>query len=262
MSNSIRLALLFATCAVALCGAGCAEKEKGPVLSRLMVMGEAEVKAPPDMAVIALTVVTQNARALEAQQQNARKTEAVIQAVRESAGEGAEVRTSDYALDPQRDWQGSMPRIVGYEARNSVTVTTAHLDNVGGAIDAATRAGANSVDGVSFRLREDNAARGSTLSEASKQAMQKAEAMAQALGGRIVRVVEEQEQGFRRQPMPGDDESARAHAADAAVAASAGTDADAIRMSGRARTPFEAGQLNVKSRVSLIVEVEARGSSR
>jgi len=254
MSNSTRLALLFAA---AFCAAGCAEKEKEPVRSRLMVVGEAEVKAPPDTAVVVLTVVTQNARALEAQQQNARKTEAVMQAVRGTAGEGAEVRTSDYSLDPQRDWQGQMPRIVGYEARNSVTVTTTHLDNVGGAIDAATRAGANSVDGVSFRLREDNAARGRTLSDASRQAMQKAEAMAQALGGRIVRVVEEQEQGFTRQPMPGDDERVKAYGGVAADAAAS------LNMSAaRPQTPVAAGSLNVKSRVSLVVEVEAKPSSQ
>ena len=256
MSNSTRLAALFAAAAFAL-GAGCAAREQEPLRSRLMVTGEAEVKAPPDTAVVVLTVVTQNARALEAQQQNARKTEAVMQAVREAAGQGAEVKTSDYGLDPQRDWQGSMPRIVGYEARNSVTVTTTHLDQVGAAIDAATRAGANSVEGVSFRLREDNAARGRTLSDASKQAMQKAEAMAQALGGRILRVVEEQEHGFTRQPMPGDDERAKGY-----DYANTNANAGGVNMSGRPQTPVEAGSLNVKSRVSLVVEVEVAGSGR
>ncbi len=259
MSNSTRLALFFAAAAFALGAAGCSGKEKEPVRSRLMVVGEAEVKAPPDTAVIVLTVVTQQQRALEAQQQNARKTEAVMRAVSETAGQGAEVKTSDYALDPQRDWQGSMPRIVGYEARNSVTVTTTHLDNVGAAIDAATRAGANSVEGVSFRLREDNAARGRTLSDASKQAMQKAEAMAQALGGRITRVVEEQEHGFTRQPMPGDDERLKAYGETNTSAGTANTAAD---MAVRPRTPVEAGSLNVKSRVSLVVEVETKAGSR
>jgi uncharacterized protein YggE len=248
--NRNRLALLLAAAAVLTGAAGCAEKEQ-PVRSRLMVMGESEVKAPPDTAVIVLSVVTQSARALDAQQQNARKTEAVIQAVRAAAGEGAEVRTSDYALDPQRDWQGQMPRIVGYEARNSVSVTTPHLDNVGAAIDAATRAGANSVDGVSFRLREDNAARGRTLAEASKQAMQKAESMAQALGGRIIRVVEEQEHGFTRRAAPGEAPYNDQYPLAASASENMNT---AAKMSPR--TPVEAGALNVRSQVSLIVEVE------
>ncbi|HLM56271.1 MAG TPA: SIMPL domain-containing protein [Pyrinomonadaceae bacterium] len=241
-----RLAALLAAAAVASGAAGCAEKKEQAVRSRVMVMGEAEEKAPPDTAVIVLTVVTQNARALEAQRQNATKTEAVIAAVRAAAGEGAEVKTSDYNLDPQRNWHGSMPRIVGYEARNGVMVTTPHLDNVGACIDAATQAGANSVEGVSFRLREGNAARGRTLAEASKQAMQKAEAMAQALGGRVVRVVEEQEHGFKRIPGP-EEEQPRVASYGAAVDMTA-------KMSPR--TPVEAGSLNVKSQVSLVVEIE------
>ena len=49
------------------------------------------------------------------------------------------------------------------------------LDNVGALIDAATVAGANSVESVDFTLRESNPARGRTLSEATKQAMTKAE---------------------------------------------------------------------------------------
>ena len=214
-----------------------------------MVMGEAEEKTPPDTAVIILTVVTQNVRALEAQRQNATKTEAVIAAVRAAAGEGAEVKTSDYGLDPQRNWNGSMPRIVGYEARNSVTVTTPHLDNVGAAIDAATQAGANSVEGVNFRLREGNAARGRTLAEASKQAMQKAEAMAQALGGRDVRVVEAQEHGFTRVPGPEEERARVSYGV-------ANTNAAMSLSVNRPRTPVEAGSLNVKSQVSLVVEIE------
>src|SRR5688572_1584959 len=189
------LSVLF----VAFAG-GCAQKESPPRLTRLLVMGEADLKEPPDTAVVVLSVVTQNKAALEAQQQNARKSNAVMQAVREAAGANPEVETSDYSLQPQRDWMGSMPRIVGYEARNSVTVRTGTLEQVGALIDAATRAGANSVESVNFVLRESNPARGRTLSEATKQAMGKARSMAEALGGRVVRVVEEQEGGFVNRP--------------------------------------------------------------
>jgi len=231
---------------------GCAKKEP-PRLTRLMVTGEADLKEPPDTAVVVLSVVTQNKAALEAQQQNARKSNAVMQAVKEAAGAGVEVETSDYRLQPQRDWYGSMPRIVGYEARNSVTVRTGTLDNVGALIDAATVAGANSVESVDFVLRESNPARGRTLSEATKQAMAKARSMAEALGGRIVRVVEEQEGGFVNRPTTaGEFEERRMEYANSNMALSGGT----AKMSPR--TPVEAGDLNVKSQVQIVVEVEAQ----
>jgi uncharacterized protein YggE len=143
-----------------------------------------------------------------------------------------------------------MPRIVGYEARNSVSVTTSALDTVGAVIDAATGAGANSVDGVSFILRESNAARGKALGDASRQAMQKAEAMAEAMNGRIVRVVEQREGGFPERPTELTNYETSGGLSDRSANASAAN--------YNTRTPVAAGTLNVRSMVFLVVEVEAR----
>lgn len=242
------LPLLFALAALA-CAASCSEKKES-VRTRLLVTGASDSKVPPDTAVVVLSVVTQSRGALDAQQQNARKSEAVINAVKAAAGANPEVETSDYSLTPQRDWQGSMPRIVGYEARNTVSVKTAALDSVGAVIDAATAAGANSVEGVQFILRESNAARGKALGDASRQAMQKAEAMAQAMNGRIVRVVEQREGGFPEN-LPGLSER------DRILANTEAANANSNANMGY-RTPVAAGQLNVRSMVFLVVEVEAQ----
>ncbi len=200
MSKRQLMTLLLAVAALAA-GAGCTRKvEVGAVRSRVLVTGESDAKAQPDTAVVVLSVVTQSPRAVEAQQANARKSEEAIAAAKAAAGANVEVRTSDYSLQPQRDWWGGKPRITGYEARNTVTVTTGDLDRVGAVIDAATQAGANSVEGIEFVLREANPARRETLAEATRQAMTKAESIAQALGGRVVRVVEQQEGGFVNRP--------------------------------------------------------------
>jgi hypothetical protein len=242
---------LFIALAALACAASCSEKKES-VRTRLLVTGESDSKVPPDTAVVVLSVVTQSRGALDAQQQNARKSEAVINAVKAAAGAKTEVETSDYRLEPQRDYGGSMPRIVGYEARNSVSVTTKALDSVGAVIDAATGAGANSVDSVNFILRESNVARGKALGDASRQAMQKAEAMAEAMNGRIIRVVEQREGGFPEQTTEltnglWDQQRALLHAS-----ASANSNAN------RYQTPVAAGTLNVRSQVYLVVEVEAQ----
>jgi uncharacterized protein YggE len=244
------LALLLLAAPTIVFTAACATKEKRT--SRVLVTGEAGVQAPPDTAVIVLSVVTQSQRALDAQQQNARKSDAVIQAVKAAAGANPEIKTSDYRLQPQQSYRSNaMPSIIGYEARNSVTVKMGELNSVGAVIDAATRAGANSVEGVSFTLRETSPARAQTLAEASKQAMAKAQAMAQALGGRVVRVVEEQEGGFENRPMTTGEEQeyeARAYSA-----------AQMSRSTGLSRrTPVEAGSLNIRAEVQLIVEIETQ----
>lgn len=255
MKSNTRRALLLITLFTVVTAAAC-EQKKERLVSRVLVTGEADARTPPDTAVVVLSVVTQNARAVEAQQQNARKSEAVIRAVREVAGANPEVQTSDYSLEPRRTWEGSLPRIIGYEARNTVTITTAALDSVGAVLDAGVQAGANSVERVAFTLRESNKARAETLAEASKQAMAKAQAMAAALGGRVVRVIEEQEGGFQNRPTSVGDSASTANAYAGSLSELRG---ESSKMSPR--TPLEAGPLNVRSQVQLIVEIEAPGSA-
>jgi uncharacterized protein len=246
MKNTPRLVLTLLAFLILL--PACSEKKES-VRSRVMVVGEADSKVPPDTAVVILSVVTQNPRALDAQQQNARKSEAVIQAIKQAAGANPDVKTSDYSLEPQENWNGNTAKIVGYEARNTVTVNLTALDNVGAVVDAATGAGANSVESVRFILCEANAARGQALADASKQAMSKAQALAQSLGGRITRVVEEREGGFPERAAPKDEISANDASTNASVD---------YKARQAARTPVEFGPLNVRSQVYLVVEIEAQ----
>jgi uncharacterized protein YggE len=253
MRHVIRLAPTLLAAAALACATACSEK-KEPLRTRLLVTGESDSKVPPDTAVVVLSVVTQSTRALDAQQQNARKSDAVIQAVKQAAGANSEVETNDYSLEPQRDWSGGgLPRIKGYEARNSVTVTTPALDGVGAILDAATQAGANSVESVRFTLREGREARGRALGEAGRQAMAKAEAMAQSMGGRIVRVIEEREGNF---PAPPPQPGAYDYLSSQAGLSNRSEEAAAYKVSPR--TPVEAGALQVRSQVYLVVEVEAQ----
>ena len=219
---------------------GCGKKQSR--MTKVTVSGEATTKVEPDAAVIVLSVVTQNAQAITAQQENARKSEAVADAIKNSAGANAEIKTSDYSLQPQYDYRDNrLPKIVGYDARNSVIVTLGDLKNVGAVIDAALSAGANSVDNVSFILRQTSPARGQALSDATHQAMNKAQSIAQALGGRVLRVVEENESAT----VTGE----RGVEYEASVSYDA-----ALRKN---LTPIAAGQLNIKSNVQLIVEIES-----
>lgn len=207
-------------------------------LTKVLVTGDAIVQALPDTAVVTISVVTQARAALDAQQQNAAKSDAVVRALKAAMGAGAEVKTSGYSLQPQRVYKENQPpSIVGYEARNTVTVTLSDLTKVGAVIDAASQAGANDVGGISFILRQDRQARDRALSEATREAVGKAQVIASALGGRVVRIVEVQEEGVHRpQPIYMDQmQTMRAQAV---------------------ATPIEVGTLDVASRVQLVAEIE------
>ena len=216
-------------------------------LTRVTVAGEAESKVAPDTAVIIFSVVTQNSQAVTAQQENARKSEAVKQSVQTVAAKAkSEIKTADYSLQPEQDYGGRMPKIVGYTARNSVTVSIADLNAVGAVIDAATKAGANSVEGVSFVLREDSSARGDALTLASRQAMTKAESIANSLNGRIVRVVETHEGGVQSYA-PAPENNYNTSVSNANMVAKPSY-----------TTPVAAGSLNVLSQVVLTVDIDVK----
>lgn len=206
-------------------------------MTRVLVSGDAVVQALPDTAVLTISVVTQAKRAIDAQQENAAKSDAVAKALKSSVGSAAEIKTSGYSLQPQRIYkEGQPPTITGYEARNTVTVTLSDLTKVGATVDAAGQAGANDVSSISFSLRQDRPARDQALKEATREAVSKAQVIAQALGGRVVRIVEVEEQGFQRpQPI---------------------YQSESLMRNAASPTPIQVGSLDINSRVQLIAEVE------
>jgi uncharacterized protein len=207
-------------------------------VTRVLVTGDSIVTAQPDTATLMISVVTQAKRAIDAQQENAAKSDAVSKAVK-AAIPAAEIKTSGYSVQPQRVYRENQPpTITGYEARNTVTVTLSDLKKVGTVIDAASQAGSNDIGGVMFTLKQDRPARDQALGEATKEAVSKAQVIARALGGRVVRIVEVQEEGFR-QPIP--------------IVQSEGFTKMARQS---ADTPIEVGSLEISSRVQLIAEVE------
>jgi uncharacterized protein YggE len=231
--------LMISLCLLSLAVSGCAKKVSRA--TKVTVAGEATSRVEPDTATLTIAVVTQSGQALDAQQENARKSKAVADAVKAKAAT-AEIKTSDYALQPQYDYRDSkLPKIIGYTARNSVIVTMIDLQGVGAVIDAASQAGANSIGNISFALKQTSPARGQALADATQQAMNKANSIAQALGGRVSRVVEENE------------------------ASSISGDPGNVDMTGNNGlmrykendvTPIASAPLNIRANVQLIVEIE------
>ena len=212
-------------------------------LVRVSVTGESVVRAQPDTVVVTLAVVTQNANASEAQAENASRTDAVLRAVRAVAGV-KEVGTSGYSLQPQYAYkEGAPPFITSYIVRNAVNVTVGDVKQTGAVIDAGSRAGANNVEGLSFQLRDDAQARQRALAEATREALAKARTIAATLGGSVVRVVEVQEAGAFRPPVPAYDR------AEGNVA---------MTRQSATPTPVEPGSLEIRAQVQLTAEVETR----
>jgi uncharacterized protein YggE len=165
----------------------------------ITVQGTAEVRSDPDVAIVRLGVVAQAPTAQAAQQQASRAAGAILAAVRALGVPAAQVQTSDLSLSPlypnnPRE-TGQEPRIVGYQATNTVAVRLEAMDAVGRVIDAGLKAGANRVDGVDFGLQDEGPARSRALSQAVAQARQKAQAIAGTLNVHLGEVLAAEEGG-------------------------------------------------------------------
>jgi uncharacterized protein YggE len=163
-----------------------------PTERTVTVSASAMVEREPERAVILLAVESPAANAQQAARANATKMDALIAALRRLGISGPNVRTVSYELQPQYsserpqpgERQGA-PRIVGYRAVNMVQVTVDTVARAGGVIDVAIAAGANRVAGLSFELRDPQAARNEALRLAVTRARSEAEVMAEAAGQRL-----------------------------------------------------------------------------
>jgi uncharacterized protein YggE len=169
----------------------------------IRVTGEAVVTVKPDQAQIDIGVLTQAQTSQAASAENARKLDAVLPELRAALGPTARIETVSYNLQPNYQYprDGGRPTITGYTASNLVRVTLQDLSAVGKAIDVTTRSGANQIHRLQFMLKDEEAARATALREAAAKARVKAEALAEALGVKVVRLISVVEGGASVQPV-------------------------------------------------------------
>jgi len=160
----------------------------------ITVNDRAEVKAKPDVAYVTVGVVTKARDAGSAAKANASKTGAVIAAIVRLGIPKSGVKTVDYSLDPEMDYDKDPSPIVGYTASNSISVKVTELDRIGTLVDAAVAAGANTVRSVSFDVLDKTKLRQEALADAVKNAEGKARAIARALGVRLGKAVSAEEE--------------------------------------------------------------------
>ncbi|MBX3485781.1 SIMPL domain-containing protein [Phenylobacterium sp.] len=162
-----------------------------------------ETRVAPDMATIALGVMTEGKTAAEAMQANAARMATVMASLRKAGIADKDIQTSNLNLNPQYRYQENQPPLlVGYQASNNVTITVHDLKRLGAAVDASVGAGANQVNGVAFGLDDPTAAENAAREAAVKALAAKADLYARATGHRISRLVSLSEGGGYSAPPP------------------------------------------------------------
>jgi len=232
--------LPFAVLALLYAGAAAQEPAERMTPPSIRVSGDATVIVQPDQARIDIGVTTQAQTAQAAAADNAHRLETVLAELRRALGSGAEIKTVNYALNPDYRYpkEGGKPTITGYTATNIVRVTLNDLTRIGQAIDVATQSGANQVQRLQFTLKDEQAARLQALRAAAVKAKAQAEALAQALGLKIGRVLSVVESSAGFQPVLREVALPRAEAA--------------------VSTPVEPGTIEAHAAITLTVEIGAQ----
>ena len=164
-----------------------ASAEEAPTLT---MNGIGVARIAPDVAEITLGVVTEAKDAAKAHADNAAQATRVQNAVKALGIAERDIQTTRYDFSPVYDVKDNGRSVTtGYTVTNSVVVKVRNLDNVGKVIDAALANGANRVDSLEFSASDPSAAKDAALADAARDARSKADAVARALGVRIVRIL-------------------------------------------------------------------------
>lgn len=165
----------------------------GPGPAVISVSGHGRTDVTPDMATINIGIVTNGKTAQLAQAENAKAASDVTAALGRLGIFSKDIQTS-YTMSPVYE-KGDYRKVAGYRASNTVTVTVNDVAKTGQVIDAALNSGATDVNGLTFGLKDAKSVRNTALQMAVQDARSKADAIAAALGVRIVGIQNVKEDG-------------------------------------------------------------------
>ena len=209
--------------------------------TKLSVTGSGTVLVESDLAIVTVGVQETSKDVLEAQSTVNEKIAAIKQALLDAGVEESEINTDSINIYANYDYSDNTEVIVGYTARNSLSVRTTDMDNVGSLIDAAFVAGANTLDNVQFTVQDDTQAREQALTMAVEDARRKADVLASAAGLQVASIESISEGGVSVY------DSMRNYAADTVMAA---------KESGSAGTLVQAALVSVDAMVSMEFELQ------
>jgi uncharacterized protein YggE len=151
-----------------------------PPQRTITVTGTGLVTLTPDIAYIYIGVQTQDASASVAMTDNNTSAQAVIDAIKAAGVADKDIQTTNFSIYPQQQYddKGNMTGII-YQVNNTVYVTSRDLTKLGDLLDASVRAGANSINSISF----DKADKTDALSQARQAAVADARKQADELTG-------------------------------------------------------------------------------
>ena len=203
--------------------------------------GKATVKRAPDRAFVTFATETRAKEPEAAQRENARAMEKVRRELADQRIPDEAIQTTSFNLREDVDWVNGTRVPRGYVVTNAIEVRVDAMDRLGRLLDEVVKAGATSVGGIRFDLKNRDEVEREALRLAVADARARAEAAAAGAGARVVRIHSIEEQGTVDAPRP------MAMRMEMAVAADAGPP-----------TPVAGGEIEIVATVRLTAVIDAR----
>ena len=175
-----------------------------PFDETISVSGTGHATVTPDRFSFTVGVQTVNDTVEQAVNENNSRTAATVAALKKAGAADKDIRTSNFSIYPQQDYgQNKLPRILGYQVSNSITVRRENVGEVGKLLQAALNAGVNQSSGLQFEVSDPARGRDQAMRAAYDEARAKATLLAQAAGRTLGRALSISEGGAVAPPYPG-----------------------------------------------------------
>lgn len=157
----------------------------------IFVNGKGTVRVVPDKVLVNVIIATENKSSEKAMDENSKIAKTVISAINQTKAENLVIETTGLSLEPLYYYkENEPPEIYAYRASMILNVSTTDIEKIGQIIADAIEAGANSVSSLSFDLSDSvkEEAKRKALEYASKDAENKAKAIAESMGVRLGKI--------------------------------------------------------------------------
>lgn len=172
--------------------------------AQITVTGESTAQSAPDLATVDLGVTNEGPTAAEALAANNAAVSAIMDRLTAAGIEGRDIQTSNLSMNPNwvstPDGTGSV--ISGYVAMNMLSVRVRDLAKLGPVLDAVVTDGANTLNGITFGLQDPKPVMTAARKAAVADGRERAEALAEAAGAKLGRLVSIIEGSAYQAPQP------------------------------------------------------------
>lgn len=163
-----------------------------------------KVTVVPDVAKVSLGFEDQGQSLNQVQNNVNTKSKALLDSLKDAGIEEKYIKTTNYSVYPEYDYDSSPYRITGYRVSTAYEVEVIDFEKINTVLTAATEAGVNVIGNISFEVNEETRTEltNKAREEAVELAKEKAEGLAKAAGislGKIINISESEGLDYPRE---------------------------------------------------------------